>query len=64
MPSVLAIASFVTLEAVIVGYSDEHRRLAESLSPRVLEVVEMNLEDAFIEYTRGPRRAFRNARAW
>jgi ABC-2 type transport system ATP-binding protein len=46
-----------TLEAVIVGYSDEHRRLAESLSPRVLEVVEMNLEDAFIEYTRGPRRA-------
>ena len=46
-----------TLEAVIVGYSDGHRRLAESLAPRVLEVVEMNLEDAFIEYTRGPRRA-------
>ena len=46
-----------TLEVVIVGYNDEHRRLAESLQPRLLDVVEMNLEDAFIEYTRGPRRA-------
>jgi ABC-2 type transport system ATP-binding protein len=46
-----------TLEVVIVGYSDEHRRLAESLEPRLMDVVEMNLEDAFIEYTRGPRRA-------
>jgi ABC-2 type transport system ATP-binding protein len=46
-----------TLEVVVVGYSDEHRRLAESLQPRLMDVVEMNLEDAFIEYTRGPRRA-------
>jgi ABC-2 type transport system ATP-binding protein len=45
------------LEAIIVGYSDEHLRLAESLKPRSVEVIEMNLEDAFIEYTRGPRRA-------
>ncbi len=45
------------LEAIIVGYGDEHRRLAESLHPRSMEVIEMNLEDAFIEYTRGPRRA-------
>jgi ABC-2 type transport system ATP-binding protein len=31
--------------------------MAESLQPRSLEVIELNLEDAFIEYTRGPRRA-------
>jgi ABC-2 type transport system ATP-binding protein len=43
-------------ELVIVGYGDEHRRLAESLDPRSIEVIELNLEDAFIEYTRGPRR--------
>jgi ABC-2 type transport system ATP-binding protein len=45
------------LEAIIVGFNDEHRRLAESLHPRSMEVIELNLEDAFIEYTRGPRRA-------
>jgi ABC-2 type transport system ATP-binding protein len=44
------------LELIFVGYSDEHRRLAESLQPRAIEVVELNLEDAFIDYTRGPRR--------
>jgi ABC-2 type transport system ATP-binding protein len=45
------------LELVVVGYSDEHRRLAESLQPHSLEVIELNLEDAFIEYTRGERRS-------
>jgi ABC-2 type transport system ATP-binding protein len=45
------------LEVVLVNYSEEHRRLAESLHPRSLEVIEMNLEEAFIEYTRGPRRS-------
>jgi ABC-2 type transport system ATP-binding protein len=44
-------------ELIMVGYGEEHRRLAESLSPRAMDVIEMNLEDAFIEYTRGPRRA-------
>jgi ABC-2 type transport system ATP-binding protein len=44
-------------ELVVVGYSDEHRRAAESLGPRSMDVIELNLEDAFIEYTRGPRRA-------
>jgi len=43
-------------ELVIVGYGDEHRRAAESLGPRAIDVIELNLEDAFIEYTRGPRR--------
>jgi ABC-2 type transport system ATP-binding protein len=45
------------LELVIAGYGDEHRRIAESLSPRSLEVIELNLEDAFVEYTRGPKRS-------
>jgi ABC-2 type transport system ATP-binding protein len=45
------------LEVIIVGFSDEHLRLAESLKPRSVEIIELNLEDAFIEYTRGPRRA-------
>jgi ABC-2 type transport system ATP-binding protein len=46
-----------SLEVILVGYGDEHQRLAESLQPRTLEVMQLNLEDAFIEYTRGPRRA-------
>ena len=45
------------LELVIVGFDDDHRRLMESLEPRVLEVFELNLEEAFIEYTRGPKRS-------
>ena len=45
------------LELIIVGYGDEHRKAIESLSPRSMDVIELNLEDAFIEYTRGPRRS-------
>jgi ABC-2 type transport system ATP-binding protein len=46
-------------ELVFVGFEEAQRRFVESLSPapRSIEVVEMNLEDAFIEYTRGPRRS-------
>jgi ABC-2 type transport system ATP-binding protein len=44
------------LELVVVGYGEEQRRRVESLGPRAVDVIEMNLEDAFIEYTRGPRR--------
>jgi ABC-2 type transport system ATP-binding protein len=42
---------------VFVGYGPAQRAAIESLSPRSIETVEMNLEDAFIEYTRGPRRS-------
>ena len=45
-----------TLELVVVGWGDKQREAAESLAPLSLDVVELNLEDAFIEYTRGPRR--------
>ena len=43
-------------ELIIVGYNEEHRRAAEALGSRAIDVIELNLEDAFIEYTRGPRR--------
>lgn len=46
-------------ELVFVGFSDEHRRIAEALTPAPLSIdtVELSLEDAFIEYTRGPKRS-------
>jgi len=45
------------VELVLVGFGDEHRSLIESLKPISWERVDLNLEDAFIEYTRGTRRA-------
>ena len=45
------------LELVIVHFGEEQRRVVESLSPLAWDVVGMNLEDAFVDYTRGPRRA-------
>src|SRR5690606_1316326 len=39
-------------ELVIANYTEAHRRAAESLDPVAIDVIEMNLEDAFIEYTR------------
>jgi ABC-2 type transport system ATP-binding protein len=41
------------LELVIVGYGAEHEELAQSLGAVNIEVMEMNLEEAFIAYTRG-----------
>jgi ABC-2 type transport system ATP-binding protein len=43
-------------ELVFVGFGPEQRAALEALSPRRIDVVDLNLEDAFIEYTRGPRR--------
>ncbi len=48
------------LEWVVVNYTEAHRKLAESLEPTSLDVVQLNLEDAFIEYTRGPERPLPN----
>lgn len=45
------------VEIVVVGYGDAHRQLFESLGAKDLDVMDFNLEDAFIEYTRGPRRS-------
>jgi ABC-2 type transport system ATP-binding protein len=45
------------MELVVAGYNDGHQKLFESLDPDGIEVIDFNLEDAFIEYTRGPRRS-------
>jgi len=45
------------LELVVVGFGNGHQELFDSLHPRAVEVIDFNLEDAFIEYTRGPRRS-------
>jgi ABC-2 type transport system ATP-binding protein len=45
------------LEVVIVGFNQRHEQLIDSLDPAAIDVLELNLEDAFIEYTRGPRRS-------
>src|SRR5882757_2947076 len=46
-----------SLEMVLVGYDDEQREAVEALQPLSIEVLDLNLEDAFIEYTRGQRRS-------
>jgi ABC-2 type transport system ATP-binding protein len=46
------------LELVIIEYGASQQQQIEALAPRLVEVLELNLEDAFIEYTRGPRRSF------
>jgi ABC-2 type transport system ATP-binding protein len=45
------------LELVIVRFGADQRQVIESLSPLAWDVVGLNLEDAFVDYTRGPRRS-------
>jgi ABC-2 type transport system ATP-binding protein len=45
------------LELVIVHFGAEQRRVVEALAPLAWDVVGLNLEDAFVDYTRGPRRS-------
>jgi ABC-2 type transport system ATP-binding protein len=45
------------LELVIVNFGPEQRQVVESLTPLAWDVVGLNLEDAFVDYTRGPRRS-------
>jgi ABC-2 type transport system ATP-binding protein len=42
------------LDLVIVNFGDAQRQVIESLRPLSWDAIELNLEDAFIEYTRGP----------
>ena len=44
-------------EMVFVGYGPAQRSAVEALGPVRVEVAELNLEDAFIAYTRGGRRS-------
>ena len=46
-----------TLEVVLVGYDDAQRAAVEALEPRSIDAVDLNLEEVFIEYTRGRRRS-------
>jgi ABC-2 type transport system ATP-binding protein len=43
-------------ELVVVHFGPQQRAALEALSPRRIDVMELNLEDAFIAYTRGPRK--------
>lgn len=45
------------LELVMVGYDDSQRAAVESLEPRSVQVIDLNLEEAFVEYTRGHKRS-------
>ena len=45
------------LELVIVNFGAEQRQVIEALAPLAWDVVGLNLEDAFVDYTRGPRRS-------
>lgn len=45
------------LELILVGYDDAQRAAVEALDPKNIQVVDLNLEEAFIEYTRGKRRS-------
>jgi ABC-2 type transport system ATP-binding protein len=45
------------LELVIVNFGPAARQVIESLTPLTWDVVGLNLEDAFVDYTRGPRRS-------
>jgi ABC-2 type transport system ATP-binding protein len=45
------------LELVIVNFGAQQRQVIESLSPLAWDEVGLNLEDAFVDYTRGPRRS-------
>jgi ABC-2 type transport system ATP-binding protein len=46
-----------TLELVVVSWGDELRAQCEALDPLSIEAFDLNLEDAFIEYTRGRKRS-------
>ncbi|WP_165246961.1 ABC transporter ATP-binding protein [Paludisphaera soli] len=45
------------LELVVVDFGDDQRRVVESLAPLSWDAASMSLEDAFVAYTRGPRRS-------
>lgn len=43
------------LELVFVDFNETHQSYVDSLEPTTQDVLELNLEDAFVEYTRGAR---------
>jgi ABC-2 type transport system ATP-binding protein len=49
--------SGLELELVVVNWGPSQQSVLESLEPRWIDAAELNLEDAFIEYTRGEKRS-------
>ncbi len=47
----------VSLELVVVNWGAAQQQVVEAMGPRWVDVVELNLEDTFIEYTRGSKRS-------
>ncbi|MDB5338417.1 MAG: ytrB [Planctomycetaceae bacterium] len=47
-------------ELVFVGYGETQAELLQRHKPIAIDIVDLNLEDAFIAYTRGRRRMFTN----
>ena len=45
------------LELVVVDFGEEQQRVVEALRPLAWDVAGLNLEDAFVADTRGPRRS-------
>jgi len=45
------------LELVVINWGTAQQAVVESLEPRWTDIVGLNLEDAFIEYTRGSKRS-------
>jgi ABC-2 type transport system ATP-binding protein len=45
-----------SLELITVGFDDDQRAHLESLAPHAIDVLQLSVEDAFIEYTRGHKR--------
>ena len=45
------------LELIVVNWGPAQQAVADALEPRWTDVVGLNLEDAFIEYTRGSKRS-------
>lgn len=45
------------LELVVVNWGAAAQAVVDSLEPKWIDVIDMNLEDAFIEYTRGSKRS-------
>lgn len=47
----------LALELIVVNWGPAQQAIVESMEPSWVDVVGLNLEDAFVEYTRGPKRS-------
>ena len=45
------------LELVVIEWGETQQNIVDTMQPRWVEVISLNLEEAFIEYTRGSKRS-------